>query len=80
MTIFSRGCVQDAHGDMLAHMHPDGEVFEGIGGQEAGEPCVWCARGVPRHAAIKRVVENGLVTLTDAETGAPIMAPYRLDD
>jgi hypothetical protein len=66
--VFSYGVIQDADGTMKLHTHPD------------GEPCVWCARGVPRFNAIRRVVEDGLVTITDVVTGEQVAEPYRLED
>lgn len=76
--VFNLGCIQDAAGNMVAHMHPDGQVFARVGGQEDGRPCVWCERGVPRFGPVRRVVDGGVVQMLDAETGAQLVPPYRL--
>jgi hypothetical protein len=78
--IIEQGAIQNADGDMVIHMHPEGGSLEFCDEQKDGEPCIWCARGVPRSTAIRRVVEDGLVTITDVETGEQVVAPYRLED
>lgn len=75
--VYDLGVIQDADGTMTAHMHPPGATLGvDIGGQKAGEPCIWCARGVRLMPAVRRVVKDGIVTIFDTETGDLISGPY----